>query len=64
MDGELHSADVVVLAMGPWTKQAAQWLPVPPVSAHKYHSIILKPKQEVSAHVIFLNHLTSDGTSI
>eukprot|EP00210_Caulerpa_lentillifera_P003580 g3415.t1 len=61
VDDEVIPADVVVLAMGPWTKQAVQWLPVPPVSAHKYHSILLQPKGEISADVIFLNHLMSDG---
>lgn len=64
VDGEVIPADVVVLTMGPWTKQAVEWIPVPQISAHKYHSIVLKPKSQISADVVFLNHLTADGKSL
>lgn len=61
MDGALLEADVIVIAMGPWTSKAAEWMPVPPVSAKKYHSITIKPPQDVSPHVVFLNHIAADG---
>lgn len=38
-------ADAVVIAMGPWSGQAAKWgLPVPAVSGQKATSIVLRPQ--------------------
>lgn len=42
--GDVLAADVVVIALGPWSQLAAAWLPLPmAVSAQKYHSAVLRP---------------------
>lgn len=40
--GEHVPADVIVIAMGPWSGQAAKWLGTPAVKGQKAQSIILK----------------------
>ncbi len=54
-------ADVVVIAMGPWSGQAAQWLRVPPIAGRRAHSIVLQPAQPVSAHALFTDVTSRDG---
>ncbi|KAK9844748.1 hypothetical protein WJX74_006279 [Apatococcus lobatus] len=51
--GEVLPADVVVIAMGPWSKQAADWLPLPPVSGQKAHSVIIQPSSPITSHCLF-----------
>jgi glycine/D-amino acid oxidase-like deaminating enzyme len=37
-------ADAVLIALGPWTGQAAAWLPsLPAVGGQKAHSVVLRP---------------------
>ena len=55
VDGERLAADVVVLAMGPWTSHAAKWLPVPQVFGQLGNSVILKGRQPLSAHALYLH---------
>ncbi|KAK9836568.1 hypothetical protein WJX74_003287 [Apatococcus lobatus] len=55
VDGERVAADVVVLAMGPWTSHAAKWLPVPQVFGQLGNSMILKSHQPLSAHALYLH---------
>ena len=64
VDGQLIEADVLVLAMGPWSIKASEWLPIPPTSAKKYHSIVVTPKQDMTPDVVFLNHITSKGRKV
>ena len=64
VDGRLVEADVLVLAMGPWSIKASEWLPIPPTSAKKYHSIVVTPKRDMTPDVIFLNHITSEGRKV
>jgi glycerol-3-phosphate dehydrogenase len=55
-------ADVVVLAMGPWTDAARAWLPTaPPTSGQKYHSVVLRPEQPVTDTCVFTSFRTADG---
>ena len=53
--GEALAADVVVLAMGPWTGAAAKWgLPrVPPFFGQKYHSVLMRPRRVLTQAVFF-----------
>lgn len=54
VDGETIAADAVVVAMGPWSKQASDWLGrALSVSGQKYHSAVLRS----DAHVRTLPHL-------
>lgn len=51
--GESIPADVVVVAMGPWSAQAAAWFKVPAIDADPYHSIVMRPAAPVTAHALF-----------
>lgn len=42
-DGREITADVTVLAMGPWTQRAAEWLGLPEMTCRRAHSIVLRP---------------------
>lgn len=64
VDGEEVAADAVVIAMGPWSGQAAKWLPVPDITGQKYASIVLRPQEDISNHMLFLSYKTSSGQSI
>jgi len=55
IDGTAMAADRVVLALGPWTAQAAEWLSLPPVYGLKGHSIVLKPRQPVGPDAVFVD---------
>ena len=64
MDGQVLPADRVVLAMGPWTGLARQWLPqAPPISGHLCHSIVIQAADSaaLSAHCLFVNHRSRSG---
>ncbi len=61
VDGETVPADVVVIAMGPWSTRAAQGLPLPPIHGLKGHSITLKPTEPVPAHALFTDYTTDTG---
>ena len=64
VDGEEIEADAVVIAMGPWSGQAAKWLPVPDITGQKYASIVLRPEEEISNHMLFLSYKTSSGQGL
>jgi len=66
---EIIPADVVVIAMGPWSQQAIDWVTgasekVPRVSGHKAHSIVLRPKAPLSAHCLFLQYQQAKGKAL
>lgn len=61
VDGQLLPADAVVIAMGPWSGSAAQWLPLPPVWGLKGHSITLQPTTPVPAQALFVDYVTATG---
>ena len=64
VDGEEVKADAVVIAMGPWSGQAAKWLPVPDITGQKYASIVLRPEEEISNHMLFLSYKTTSGKRV
>jgi len=55
-------ADAVVIAMGPWSVLAARWLPLPAVYGLKGNSLVLRPRDPVSAHALFVDYEADDGT--
>ena len=55
IDDTIMAADQVVLALGPWTSQAASWLSLPPVFGLKGHSIVLKPRQPLGPAALFVD---------
>ena len=55
-------ADTVVIAMGPWSGVAAQWLPLPAVTGLKGHSITLQPDAHaIPAQALFVEYITATG---
>ena len=61
IDGRSMAADAVVVAMGPWSILAQNWLPLPPVYGLKGNSIVFRPQEPVSAHAIFADVESSDA---
>lgn len=61
VDGEIVRAEKVIIAMGPWSCAAAEWLPLPPVGGLKGFSITLRPNAPVPAQALFVDYLTETG---
>src|SRR5262249_18554459 len=61
VDDEPIEADAVVVAMGPWSMLASQWLPLPPVFGLKGNSIVFRTGDAVSPHVLFVDYGAADG---
>lgn len=61
VDGTLMPADAVVVAMGPWSNAASQWLPLPPVDGLKGFSVTLAPSAPVPAQALFVEYMDGDG---
>lgn len=59
IDGARHPADVVVLALGPWTARAQRWLALPQVLGTKSASVVLGA--EVPAQAVFSEFIDRDG---
>lgn len=60
---EAVEGDAVVIAMGPWSGRAASWMPLPPVSGLKGHSIVFETGDRLPAEALFLEHRGPDGAS-
>jgi glycine/D-amino acid oxidase-like deaminating enzyme len=63
VDGAAVEADAVVIAMGPWSALAAEWLPLPAVYGLKGHSIVFETGDAVSADALFLEYQDMDGAA-
>lgn len=61
IDGEIVEADAVVVAMGPWSQFARQWLPLPDIFGLKGHSLVFDTGTEVPAEAVFLEHQEIGG---
>lgn len=61
VDADMMASDAVVIAMGPWSGSAAQWLPLPPVTGLKGHSIILRPTAPIPAQALFVDYVSETG---
>ena len=59
IDGRVRPADVVVLALGPWTSQAQRWIALPQVFGSRGASIVLAA--DVPSQVVFSEFLTREG---
>lgn len=62
VDGERCPADVVVLALGPWTPLAQRWLPLPQVLATRWASVVLGA--DLPAEVVFSDFASRDGRRV
>ena len=56
VDGETVEADAVIIAMGPWSILAAQWLPLPGVFGLKGHSLVFETGTKVPPEALFLEY--------
>ena len=54
VDGETIEGDAVVIAMGPWSILATEWLPLPAVYGLKGHSLVFDTGTEVPPEALFL----------
>jgi glycine/D-amino acid oxidase-like deaminating enzyme len=61
VDGQPLEADAVVIALGPWSLLACQWLPLPMVYGMKGHSVILRSGEAASPHALFVEYEAEDG---
>jgi glycine/D-amino acid oxidase-like deaminating enzyme len=59
--GEAIEGDAVVIAMGPWSVLAAEWLPLPSVYGLKGHSLVFKTGASVPAEALFLDYEEEGG---
>jgi len=62
--GETLEADAVVIAMGPWSVLAAQWLSLPPVFGLKGHSIVFETGDQLPPEALFLEYAESPRSSL
>jgi len=62
LDGETLEGDAVVIAMGPWSMQAMQWLPLPPVFGLKGHSLVFETGTAIPAEALFLEFMETTGS--
>jgi glycine/D-amino acid oxidase-like deaminating enzyme len=64
IEGERIAGDAVVIAMGPWSILASQWLPLPGVYGLKGHSLVFQTDAQVSPHALFLDYREAGGASL
>jgi glycine/D-amino acid oxidase-like deaminating enzyme len=60
-DGEMIEGDAVVIAMGPWSILATQWLPLPAVYGLKGHSLVFETGDRVPPEALFLELREATG---
>jgi glycine/D-amino acid oxidase-like deaminating enzyme len=63
VDGEAISGDAVVIAMGPWSALACDWLPLPAIYGLKGHSLVFRSREPISAHALFVEYEGPDGAA-
>ena len=61
VDGTELAADAAVIALGPWSLLAAQWLPLPPVAGLKGYSVVLAPRSPIPAQALFVEYESASG---
>ena len=61
IDGEIVEGDAVVIALGPWSILAAEWLPLPAVFGLKGHSLVFETGTKVPAEALFLECREANG---
>ncbi len=62
VDDKPVSGDAVVIALGPWSILATQWLTLPAVFGLKGHSLVFEA--QVPAQALFLDMQEADGTAL
>ncbi|HLZ04825.1 MAG TPA: FAD-dependent oxidoreductase [Bradyrhizobium sp.] len=63
LDGGVIESDAVVIAMGPWSLLAAEWMTLPAVFGQRSPSVVYDSGGDVPAHALFLDlHDENGGT--
>jgi len=63
IEGSVVEADAVVIAMGPWSLLAAQWMSLPAVYGQRSPSIVYDLGADVPADALFLD-IEEDGNAV
>lgn len=61
VDDEVIPADVVIIAMGPWSSEILKQFSLPPLKSCKAHSVTFQPTSPISAHTLFLDYINEKG---
>ena len=61
VDGKTIEGDTVVIAMGPWSILATEWLPLPAVYGLKGHSLVFDTVTKVPPEALFLEVREASG---
>ncbi len=64
VDGETIAADAVVIALGPWSLRAAQWLRLPLVYGLQSPSLVYDTAKDVPPEALFLDYQQDSGSTI
>jgi glycine/D-amino acid oxidase-like deaminating enzyme len=64
IDGEPLAADATLIAMGPWSILAAQWLPLPAVLGQQSPSLVYDTGTSVPADALFLEYRERSGAEL
>jgi glycine/D-amino acid oxidase-like deaminating enzyme len=63
VDGAMLEADNIVIAMGPWSRTACRWLPLPAVHGLKGNSVVYQSGSRISADALFVELTTTNGAA-
>ena len=58
------SADAIVIAMGPWSLRAAEWLALPAVFGLQSPSLVYDTGEDVPAEALFLDYSEDGGSAV
>jgi glycine/D-amino acid oxidase-like deaminating enzyme len=64
VDGEPLGGDAVVIALGPWSRLACAWLPLPAVFGLKGHSVVYDTGATIPPEALFLEFEEAGGGAV
>jgi glycine/D-amino acid oxidase-like deaminating enzyme len=64
VEGSTIEADAIVIAMGPWSLLAAEWLPLPAVFGQQSPSLVYDTGRDVPADALFLEYRDESGDEL
>src|SRR5262249_19605055 len=64
VDGSVIEADAVVIAMGPWSVLAAEWMTLPAVYGQRSPSLVYDTGSDVPADALFLEYHEDSGAAV
>jgi glycine/D-amino acid oxidase-like deaminating enzyme len=64
VDDALMEADAVVLAIGPWSLLASQWMPLPAVFGQRSPSLVYDTGTDIPPDALFLEYSEASGPAV